>query len=120
MSTAKLVFKKTLGLIAWPCIINVPLPENGGHQKQEITARFKIISQAEIDGFYAPSSPVRMAGNADVELLKLALDGFDGFKDETGAAVPDDVAKEWALATPYVIDGLARGYFEMLGRRLKN
>lgn len=111
----KLVFKKDIGLIAWPCTIRVP-QDGGGHQEQQLVPRFKVIAQERIETLYGAAA--RTAGdNPDTSLLGDVIDGFDGFKDETGAPVPDADAIAWAVATPYVRDGLIAGYFDMLGRR---
>jgi hypothetical protein len=110
----KLVFKKEIGAGAWPCTISVP-QDDGARQEQMITPRFRVIPQSEIDELYTPEAFRR--GNSDAVLMQKVVAGFDGLKDESGEPVPDDVAKATLLGIPYVVDGLTRGYSEMLGRR---
>ncbi len=120
MAEKKLVFKKDIGLVSWPCTIRVPL-EGGKHQDQELTPRFRIITQGRINEFFSPHTGDG-APKGDAALLAEVIDGFDGLKDDQGSPVPDEVAKQSLLSLPYVIVGLVRGYLDMIGggRTAKN
>ena len=107
----KLVFKKDIGLVAWQCTISVP-KDDGKREEQILTARFRVLPQPRLEELYSTR-----AGNPAVPMLDEALDGFDGLKRDDGTPVADAEAKQSLLAIPYVVDGLERGYFEMLGRR---
>ncbi len=47
----KLVFKKDIGLVAWPCTIRVPL-DDGKLEEQGCTARFRVLPQSRLDALY--------------------------------------------------------------------
>jgi hypothetical protein len=116
-----LIFKETPGIIAWPCTISVPV-SGGGRQDQEVTARFNVISRERFDELVGDplsrvTRPEGAAPQGDIPLLNEVLVGFDGMKDETGATVDDARAKASLMALPYAVQGLARGYVEMIGLR---
>ena len=114
---AKFVFKKNepARTVAWPVTIAVPQPA-GAVEQQTITARYKMVDpEVMADAL----TPMKMMGkSADLLQLDLCLAGFDDFKDENGNAVSDEEARAVLLKLPYVVRGLARGYFEMIEGRL--
>lgn len=112
----KLVFKKEIGLISWPCTISVPL-DDGKREEQILTPRFRVLTQLQMAQIYAPPPPNLTIGSPDALLLDAAIDGFDGLKDDTGKPVDDAVAKASLLSIPYIVSGLIRGYSDMIGGR---
>jgi hypothetical protein len=119
--TISLIFKAADAkrVIAWPCPISVPL-EGGKREEQTVTPRFRLMKSDEVEKYFDTlgrvTDPGRRFGN--IAFLEDVIEGFDGLKDESGAAVADDAAKEYLLSLPYGVDGLVRGYFDMIGRRL--
>ena len=104
--------------ILWPCSILVPV--DNGAVEQLLTARFSLdhVNEDEHAKLWdkAADKP-----DGDRYLLKTVLKGFDGLRDETGAAVADDAAIKLALSKRYIITGLINGYLMMrVGRLPKN
>lgn len=114
----KFVFKKAEGnVIAWPCTISVPV-EGGGRQDQELIAKFKVASQQQIEEFYSIDGLMKHGAKRDEKFLsEYLVGGVDVPKGEAGTASDEEV-KALVLETSWAIDGVVRGYFDMIGRRL--
>jgi hypothetical protein len=117
----KLVFRSDDAnrVISWPCTISVP-QDNGERQDQLVTARFKLMASDEVQKYFDAlarlSEPKHPWGN--VAFLQDALTGFEGLQDESGTEADNEAAKTLLLSLPYAVDGLVRGYFDMIGTRL--
>jgi hypothetical protein len=137
-----LVFKEPAeNRIVWPCEIEVPL-SGGGFQTQVLKARFQVLADERMEFFYpTQNAMLALIANATADMLKAAQGGGeiapppappgrrgdDGLLDEAllglvdvpGAGERSEAEVAKALReTPYVKDGLVRGYQQMIGRRL--
>jgi hypothetical protein len=135
-----LVFKDEAdNTVVWPCTISVPL-SGGGHQDQIVKARFKVLPDDRMKFFYPSqqevlalmqkaAATIAAKDQVDAEAVSepAGRRGDDGLLDEAllglvdvqgaGSRSEADVAKS-LRALPYVMDGLVRGYLEMIGRRV--
>jgi hypothetical protein len=119
--------------LVWPCQVRVPL-SGGGHQMQELKARFKVIEEGRYRLFYPTAETLLQqvgaiaAGRAapDDEAMPARL-GDEGLLDEVLQGVVDVPGGEGMSAAeltvklrsvPYIKDGLIAGYHEMIGRRV--
>lgn len=88
----------------WP--VRVRYPTDDGHRDGEFRARFRQLTQAQIEGAQATADPVgTMMRNAVVELLDL--------EDDAGTRLEHSPALlEAVLAIPYIKLGLSVAYVD--------
>lgn len=82
----------------------VHVPADGGHEKQELTVRFKFKDDDEL--------PVITGVDGGTNFLRAVIVDLQDLVDEAGAAVAyDDVLRDRLLKLPYFRTALIRAYF---------
>lgn len=112
----KLIYKKEIGVVSWPCRISEPV-DGGKREEFELTVRFKVLPQERLEQAF-PRLAIMQDPKLAREFLAEAVQGFDGLVDENKKPVDGPQIKAGLLAQPYVHDGVLEGYFDMIGRRL--
>ena len=84
--------------------VTVFVPADGGHEKQELTARFAFRDDEQI--------PAINGVNGGVDFLREVVVGLEDLVDEAGTPViytPE--LRDQLLKLPYVRNALIKGYF---------
>jgi hypothetical protein len=91
---------------AWIWPVKARYPTDDGHKEGEFRARFRQLTQAQIDAAQTAADPIRaMMTDAVVELLDL--------EDEAGQVLPHTPELLAAvLAVPYLKHGISTAYIE--------
>jgi hypothetical protein len=106
--------------ILWPCMIAVPL-SGGLIEERLLIARFSLDLIAETAHEALITEANTALKSVDTHITSKVLLGFDGFTNDGGTTIPDDVAIPFMMALPYAVSGLMKGYMEMrAGRAAKN
>ena len=111
---------KSETIVSWPVRIEVP-QDGGKFQTHQVTASFEVVPTDEVEEILAGPDGSG-AESRELRLLRRALRGWTGIKDEGGNEIVfADEDRDQALRIPFVRRGFAEAYFEMIrGAKRKN
>ncbi len=90
----------------WP--VTAQVPADGGPQKQTFTARYRELSQTQMDA-------IKDDPQADVRLCEAALIGWQGVVDADGNEVKyNDTRRDQLIARPYIRLAIATAYYDAI------
>jgi len=96
--------------------VEIKVPADGGHERQDFNVTFRVLPDAEIEAF-----DMRTAAG-EREFLAAAVTDFEDVEDEQGKALPySDALRDRLIGLAYVRVALINAYYAaLMGNRVKN
>jgi len=96
--------------------VEIKVPADGGHERQDFNVTFRALPDAEIEAFDMRTTV------GEREFLSAAVTHFDDVEDEDGKALPySDSLRDRLIGLAYVRVALINAYTAaMIGARVKN